>query len=107
MGNTALITKEKEMELRDGSDNQDPRLRRTPEKTREWSDAAEKAEHLLIGISSELSISRVADNFQPKVMHHLRTIQSRINQIKQEIRRIEIRVREIEAIEREWWKERL
>jgi len=104
MGNTALIMKEKEMKLRARPDNQDPRIRRTPEKTKEWSDAADKAEHLLISIESELSISRVTDDYNPTVAHHLRNIQSRMNRIKQKIRLIEARVEETLVCEREWWK---
>lgn len=99
-----MITKGKEIKVRDGPHNQDLRIQRTSAKTKEWSDAADKAEHLLIRISPELSISRVADEFQPTVLHHLRNLQSRLNRIKQEIRRIETRLDETLVCEREWWK---
>jgi hypothetical protein len=85
-------------------DKRDPRIRRTPAKTEEWSEPTEKAQHLLTGISSELSLSRVVEDFDPIAVHHLRTILSRIDHIRQEIRRIEPRLREIVVIEREWWK---
>lgn len=99
-----MITKDKEIKVRNEPDNQELRIPRTPEKAKEWSNGAEQAEHLLIKIKSELSISRVAGDFQPAVVHHLRNIQSQMDRIKQEIRWIETRLKETLVIEREWWK---
>jgi hypothetical protein len=86
------------------ADDRDSRIRRTPEKVKAWSYAADRIEHLLIKFRSELADSRVADDFDPEVVHDLHTIQSRVNRIKEEIRWIEMRLEETMVIEREWWK---
>ena len=99
-----MATKDNEIKVRSGPDNQGVRIPRTTEKVKEWSYAADQAEHLLIRIRSELPISRAADDFDPEVVHHLRNIQSQINRIKQEIRWIDTTLKETLVNEREWWK---
>jgi hypothetical protein len=96
--------KGKEMKVSNKPDDQGPRIPRTAEKVKGWSDAADHAEHSLIKLRTGLSLSRAADDLHPAVVHHLRNIRSQMNRIREEIRWIETRVKETLVIEREWWK---
>ena len=98
------MTKDNDLKASNKPDDQGPRIPRTTEKVKEWSDAADHAERSLIKIRTELSLSRAADDFHPAVVHHLRNIQSQVNRIREEIRWIETKVKETLVIEREWWK---
>jgi len=90
--------------VQSAADDRGPGTRRTPEKVKAWSYSADRIEHLLIKFRSELANSRVADDFDPEVVHDLHTIQLQVNRIKEEIRWIERRLEETIVIEREWWK---
>ena len=90
--------------VQSAADDRGPRIRRTPEKIKAWSYAADRIEHLLMKFRSELNNSRVADDFDPEMVHDLHSIQLQMNRIKQEIRWIQIRLEETTVIEREWWK---
>ena len=98
------MTKDNDLKASNKPDDQGPRIPRTTEKVKEWSDAADHAERSLIKIRTELSLSRAADDFHPAAVQHLRNIQSQVNRIREEIRRIETRVKETLVIEKEWWK---
>ena len=104
MGICSMTTTDGGIKVQRGADDQDVRIRRTPENVKKWRYAADRVEHLLIALRSQLSDSRVADDFDPEVVHDLRNFQSQINRIKQEIRSIEMRLEETLVIEREWWK---
>jgi hypothetical protein len=95
---------QKSAKVRDAPEEQGPKIWCKPMKTKEWSEANEKTQHSLRRISAELSVSTVAKDLHTPVVHHFRTILSRIDLIKEEIRRIEPRLREIVVIERERWK---
>ena len=99
-----MATEDNEIKVRSGPDNQVVRIARTPKKVKEWSYAADQAEQLLKRIRSELPTSRVADDFDPEVVHRLRNIQSQINRIEQEIQWIDTTLKETLVTEREWWK---
>jgi hypothetical protein len=100
----SMTMDESEIKGQTGSNEQAVRFRRTHEKVKAWSYATDRIELLLSRLRSELSNSRVADDFDPEVVQDLRKIQSQMNRIKQEIRWIEMSLEEILAIEREWWK---
>jgi hypothetical protein len=99
-----MITKGKESKVQNQSDDQGLKVLRTAEMAKEWSSGAEQSERLLNRIRIELSLSRVAGDFHPSVVHHLRNLETHMIVIKKEVQWIETRLKETLVVEREWWK---
>ena len=95
---------QKEIKVKRGLDYPGAKFRRTHEKVNAWNYASDRIENLLGRLRSELSNSRVADDFDPEVVPGLRKIQSQMNRIKQDVVMIEKSLEETLVVEREWWK---
>jgi hypothetical protein len=92
------------LKMQSTTDDRPVKFRRTHEKVNAWNYAFDRIEYLLGKLRSELSNSRVGDDYDPEVVHGLRKIQSQMNRIKQDVQWIEKSLEETLVVEREWWK---